>query len=72
MTEKKRKLDDIPISIRAEKAIKKAVAETLADHKRTGDPIFIWRDGKVVQIPPEKIGVREEHAQYGITQEKGQ
>ena len=66
MTEKKKKLSDIPIGIRAEEAFKKAVAETIADHKRAGDPIVIWRDGEIVQIPPEQIEVREEQAQYEI------
>jgi hypothetical protein len=71
MTEKTKKLSDIPIGIRAEEALKKAVAEAIADHKRTGDPIAIWRDGKVVQIPPEQIEVREEQAQYEILPESG-
>ncbi len=71
MTEKKKKLSDIPIGIRAEEALKKAVAETIADHKRAGDPIVIWRDGEVVQIPPEQIEVREEQAQYKIIPKSG-
>jgi hypothetical protein len=71
MTEKKKKLSDIPIGIRAEEALKKAVAETIADHKRAGDPIVIWRDGEVVQIPPEQIEVREEQTQYEIIPKSG-
>ena len=71
MTEKKKKLSDIPIGIRAEEALKKAVAETIADHKRAGDPIVIWRDGEVVQIPPEQIEGREEQAQYEIIPKSG-
>ena len=71
MTEKKKKLSDIPIGIRAEEALKKAVAETIADHKRAGDPIVIWRDGEIVQIPPEQIEVREEQAQYEIIPKSG-
>ncbi len=71
MTEKKKKLSDIPIGIRAEEALKKAVAETIADHKRAGDPIVIWRDGEVVEIPPEQIDVREEQAQYEIIPKSG-
>ncbi len=71
MTEKKKKLSDIPIGIRAEEALKKAVAETIADHKRAGDPIVIWRDGEVVHIPPEQIEVREEQAQYEIIPKSG-
>ncbi len=71
MTEKKKKLSDIPIGIRAQEALKKAVAETIADHKRAGDPIVIWRDGEVVEIPPEQIDVREEQAQYEIIPKSG-
>ena len=71
MKEKNKKLSDIPIGIRAEEALKKAVAETIADHKRAGDPIVIWRDGEIVQIPPEQIEVREEQAQYEIIPKSG-
>ncbi len=60
MTKGKKSNSDIPIGTRAEEALKRAVAETLADHKRAGDPIFVWRNGKVVEIPPEQIEIREE------------
>ena len=40
-----------------DKALKSAVREALLDHKRAGNPICVWRDGKVVWIPPEKIKV---------------
>ncbi len=39
------------------KALQIAVAKALADHKRTGDPIFIWEKGKVVRIPPNRIRI---------------
>jgi len=61
---KKKNLTDIPIGIRAEEVLKKAVADTIADHKRTGDPIVIWRDGKVVKIPADQIELRENQAEY--------
>ncbi len=67
---KKKNLSDIPIGIRAEEALKKAVADTIADHKRTGDPIVIWRDGKVVKVPADQIEVRETEAEYGKPKEK--
>lgn len=43
------------INVKAEKAIKKAVAKTIQEHARTGDPIVIWRHGKVVWLPAEKL-----------------
>ncbi len=35
----------------AERAIRKALRE----HKRAGNPIAVWRDGKVVILQPEEI-----------------
>ena len=63
----KKKLSDIPIGIRAEEALRKAVAGAIEDHKRCGDSIAIWRDGKVVKIPADQIEIREDHAEYGST-----
>ena len=37
-----------------------AVREALLDHKRAGNPIAVWRDGKVVIVPPEEIVVWED------------
>ena len=42
---------------RVEKALQSAVREAIRDHKRAGNPICVWRNGKVVWIPPEKIKV---------------
>jgi hypothetical protein len=33
----------------------KAVQHALSIHKRLGNPIATWKDGKVVIIPPEEI-----------------
>jgi hypothetical protein len=52
---KKESLKDIPLDIRAEMALKEAVADAIAEHKRRGHPIAVWRDGKTVLIPPEEI-----------------
>ncbi len=41
-----------------DKALKKAVQETLALHKQTGNPIVVWRDGKIVWLKPEEIPVQ--------------
>ena len=63
-------LSDKAMAFLAEEALKKAVARTIADHKRTGDPIVIWRDGKVVKVPADQIEVRETEAEYGKLKEK--
>lgn len=48
---------DLPLKVKAEMALKEAVAEAIAEHKRRGNSIALWRDGKVVVIPPEEIVV---------------
>ncbi len=40
-------------------ALKRAVREALLTHKRAGNPIAQWRNGRVVWIPPEDIVVDE-------------
>jgi len=59
---KKNNLKDIPIEICAEKALKKAVTDAIADHRRFGNSIVIWRDGKVVKISAYQIEIREHQA----------
>jgi hypothetical protein len=61
---KKKKLSDIPLEVRAEEAMKKAVEKTIEEHRRTGDPIVIWKEGKIVKIPADQIEVREPEAEY--------
>jgi hypothetical protein len=36
-------------------AVGRAVRDAVLDHKRAGNPIAEWRDGKVVIVPPEQI-----------------
>ncbi len=64
-------LSEMPMAFRAEEALKKAVAKAIADHKRTGDPIVVWRDDGVVKIPAEQIEIREPGAEYRILDKKG-
>ncbi len=61
---------DIPLEIRAEKALKEAVAEAIANHKRDGDPIVVWQDGKVVKIAVDRIEIGERAAEYKKTCKK--
>jgi len=40
-----------------DKALKKAVQEALVRHKQAGNPIVVWRNGKIVWLKPEEIPV---------------
>jgi hypothetical protein len=40
--------------------LQQAVKHELSIHKRLGNPIAAWRDGKVIIIPPEEIVVSVE------------
>jgi hypothetical protein len=51
------RVDDIP---RILEALDQGVREALLRHKRAGVPVAVWRDGKVVLIPPEEIPVADE------------
>ena len=67
---KKRKRTSFLLAYKAEEALRKAVAEAIADHRRNGVPIAIWRNGKVVRIPAEQIEVREPEVEYSVSHKK--
>jgi len=46
------RVDDVP---RISRALELAVREALRDHKRAGNPVAVWRNGRVEWIPPEEI-----------------
>lgn len=58
------------MAYRAEKALKRAVAKAIAEHKRNGIPIAVWRDGKVVRIPAAKIELQESCSEYSTSRKK--
>jgi len=39
---------------RAEIAFKIAVAKAIDEHARLGLPVYVWRDGRVVELPPDE------------------
>ena len=45
----------LPLEKRAEIAFKTAVAKAIEEHARLGFPIYIWRDGKVVELSPHEV-----------------
>jgi len=41
--------------VEIDRAIRRGVREALLQHKRAGNPVAIWQDGKVVWIRPEDL-----------------
>jgi hypothetical protein len=50
-----------------EQALYKAEVQAMIRHKRLGNPIVVWRDGKVVWIPAEEIKIPEDATDSGPT-----
>ncbi len=46
------RVEDLP---RILQAMKEAVREALLRHKKLGNPVAVWRDGRVVWLGPEEI-----------------
>jgi hypothetical protein len=42
-------------SQKAQKAMKKAVQGVIADRKMRGEPLIVWKNGKVVKIPAKDL-----------------
>jgi hypothetical protein len=49
---------ELPLEQRAEMALKAAVEKVIDEHAREGLPIFIWRDGRVVEMSLEELRAR--------------
>lgn len=54
---------ELPLEQRAEMALKAAVERVIVEHARQGLPIYVWRDGKVVEVPPEELRVESARLQ---------
>ena len=55
MTKPPKNVLELPLEQRAEMALKVAVERVIVEHARQGLPIYIWRGGKVVEVPPEEL-----------------
>ncbi|MFH1757725.1 MAG: hypothetical protein ABH969_06735 [Pseudomonadota bacterium] len=64
------KTSKVPMAVRAEEAFKKAVANAIAEHKKAGHPIAVWRDGRVVHIPADQIEMHETRAEYSTSRKR--
>jgi len=67
---KKRKRTSFLLAYKAEEALRKAVSEAIAKHRRNGVPIAIWRNGRVVRISADQIEVREPQIEYKVSSKK--
>lgn len=43
------------------RALSRAVNEALLQHKKAGNPVASWKDGRIVWIQPEDIPVEEKN-----------
>jgi ABC-type proline/glycine betaine transport system ATPase subunit len=49
-----------------EAGVKASIAVALAEHKRLGHSIAIWRDGAVVTVAPEEIQTHPSEQSNGL------
>ena len=56
--------DPFELAYRAEEALKLAVYEAIKDHERTGDPVVIWKNGRVVRVPAHRIKIKKPRLRY--------
>jgi hypothetical protein len=43
-----------------DRALGRAVRQAVLQHKRAGNPVAIWREGKVVWVNPDEIELPDE------------
>lgn len=55
MTKSPTNVLDLPLERRAEMALKVAVEKVIMEHARRGLPIYIWRGGRVVEVPADEL-----------------
>jgi hypothetical protein len=48
----------------AERALKHAIADLIAERCRTGGSLVIWRNGKVLHVPAVKLAQAKSHRQH--------
>ena len=46
---------ELPIAERGLMALKGAVEKVIEEHARQGLPIYLWRDGRVVEVPSDEL-----------------
>ena len=46
---------ELPLAERAEMALKAAVEKVVESHVREGRPLYIWRDGRVIELSAQEL-----------------
>ena len=54
-----------------ESAMRRAVRRALEQHKRAGNAIAVWQDGRVVVVPAKKIRLEPEGKAEGRSHRSG-
>jgi hypothetical protein len=49
---------ELPLAQRAEMALKAAVEKVVEEHMRDGQPLYIWLDGKVIELSAQELRYR--------------
>jgi len=57
----------LPLERRALLALKAAVKKVIAQRTREGLPVYVWSDGKVVELSTGKSRARSPHASKPVT-----
>lgn len=55
MTKPPANVFELPLEERAEMALKAAIEKVIDEHAREGLPIYIWRDGRVIEMSLEEL-----------------
>ena len=53
--EVKKDIKNMSLGEMAEEALKKAVARVVEEHRKSGEPLAVWRDGEVVHVPADQL-----------------
>lgn len=55
MTKRPANVLEVPLYVRGKMALKAAVEKVVPEHASQGLPIYVWRDGGVVEVPADEM-----------------
>ncbi len=60
-------VSELTLTEKVMRAMENAVAKVVEEHRRNGEPMAVWRNGKVVlEIPPPIDTLREGESNYTV------